>query len=158
MGIELYKIFEIISEKMGGKGRIMLAEKTGVTMAKSMEIEDSKEMMQKFYEVVKEIEGVSNLSGTPLDTIIPEKPKEDWKEVGYKMIDESVKVIAKYFGRDFAEEMFKAEANKVSQLGVNSSINDIKFIFLPKIRKKFKEFMNPDEIEKWFQDNLNKYT
>lgn len=143
---------------MGSKGRIILAEKTGITMAKSMEIEDSKEMMQIFYDAVKEMEGGNSDSLVTLETIVPEKPKTDWKEVGYRMVDESVKVVSKYFGREFAEEMFRPESNKVNQLDENSTINEIKYIFLPKIRKKFREFMSSDEIEKWFEDNLNKYT
>ncbi|MEN8154733.1 MAG: hypothetical protein ABFR75_12005 [Acidobacteriota bacterium] len=156
MGEELYKIFKYITDKRGNQARLLLAEKTGISMSNSMEIEDSEEMVAKFHKAVKEIEGDMVSTGPSIPSSMPESSEKNWKEIGNKMIEEIVNKLAKLFGKEFAEEIMAPETKKIETLGPGSTINDIKNILLPKVRKKFKEFMNSKEIESWFEDTLNK--
>lgn len=48
MGEKLVRIYEIVTEKIGLKGRLELASKTGISMSQAAEIEDTEELVNKF--------------------------------------------------------------------------------------------------------------
>lgn len=48
MGEKLVRIYEIVTEKIGLKGRLELAGKTGISMSQAAEIEDTEELVNKF--------------------------------------------------------------------------------------------------------------
>ena len=48
MGEKLVRIYEIVTEKIGLKGRLELASKTGISMSQAAEIEDTEELINKF--------------------------------------------------------------------------------------------------------------
>jgi hypothetical protein len=48
MGEKLVRIYEIVTEKIGLKGRLALAAKTGVSMTQAAEMEDTEELVNKF--------------------------------------------------------------------------------------------------------------
>lgn len=47
MGEKLVRIFEIVTEQAGFKGRLELANKTGISMAQAAEIKDTEELVKK---------------------------------------------------------------------------------------------------------------
>jgi len=48
MGERLVRIFEIVTEQAGVKGRLALASKTGISMTQAAEMEDTEELVNKF--------------------------------------------------------------------------------------------------------------
>ncbi len=48
MGEKLVRIYEIVTEKIGLKGRLELASKTGISMSQAAEIDDTEELINKF--------------------------------------------------------------------------------------------------------------
>jgi hypothetical protein len=55
MGEKLVRIFEIVTEKAGFKGRLELANKTGISMAQAAEIKDTEELVKKLKAVAGDI-------------------------------------------------------------------------------------------------------
>lgn len=48
VGEKLVCIYELVTEKIGLKGRLELAVKTGISMSQAVEVDDSDELIQKF--------------------------------------------------------------------------------------------------------------
>jgi hypothetical protein len=48
MGERLIRIYEIVSEKLGVRGRLELAGRTGITMTEAARIRDTGELIEKF--------------------------------------------------------------------------------------------------------------
>ncbi len=48
MGEKLVRIYEIVTEKIGLKGRLALASKTGISMTQAAELKDTEELVNKF--------------------------------------------------------------------------------------------------------------
>lgn len=48
MGERLVRIYEIVAEKLGLKGRLELANRTGIPMSRAAEIEDTEELVERF--------------------------------------------------------------------------------------------------------------
>lgn len=57
MGAKIAKIFDIVTEKKGFDGRMKLAERCRVPKKKSLEIEDTPEMMLVFRKEASDIIG-----------------------------------------------------------------------------------------------------
>ena len=57
MGATLNKIYKIVTQKAGFKGRMRLAVKTGISRTKALRIEDTKEAIAKFRSAANEIIG-----------------------------------------------------------------------------------------------------
>ncbi|MCX5827359.1 MAG: hypothetical protein NTV58_05070 [Deltaproteobacteria bacterium] len=55
MGKKLVRIFEIVTEEAGVKGRLALATKTGISMAKAAEMSDTEELISKLKTAANEI-------------------------------------------------------------------------------------------------------
>jgi len=55
MGKILKKIYDIVTEKKGFKGRIMLAEITGISREDASSMEETEEVIQKFKNAASEI-------------------------------------------------------------------------------------------------------
>ena len=55
MGEKLVRIFEIVTEQAGYKGRLELANKSGMTMAQAAEIKDTDELVKKLKATASEI-------------------------------------------------------------------------------------------------------
>lgn len=47
MGEKMVRIFEIVTEQAGFKGRLELANKTGISMAQAAEMKDTEELVKK---------------------------------------------------------------------------------------------------------------
>ncbi|HPL64020.1 MAG: hypothetical protein PHG91_08680 [Syntrophales bacterium] len=48
MGEKLVRIFEIVTEQTGLKGRLELASRTGISMKEAMALKDTEELVEKF--------------------------------------------------------------------------------------------------------------
>ena len=57
MGATLEKIYQVVTDKAGFEGRLKLAEKTGISRTKAVEIEDTAEIVSKFKETADQILG-----------------------------------------------------------------------------------------------------
>lgn len=57
MGATLEKIYKVVTDKAGFKGRLRLAVRTGVSLVKARQIEDTAEIVTKFKESADEILG-----------------------------------------------------------------------------------------------------
>jgi hypothetical protein len=55
MGEKLVRIFEIVTEKIGLKGRFELANKTGVSMNQAINVEDTEELINIFKQAANDI-------------------------------------------------------------------------------------------------------
>lgn len=55
MGEKLVRIFEIVTEQAGLKGRLELASKTGITMSQAAETKDTDELISKLKTAASEI-------------------------------------------------------------------------------------------------------
>ena len=55
MGTKLVRIFEIVMEQAGVKGRLALASKMGVSMAKAAEMKDTEELINEFKAAANQI-------------------------------------------------------------------------------------------------------
>ncbi|HVO67590.1 MAG TPA: hypothetical protein VMT12_14020 [Syntrophales bacterium] len=55
MGEKLVRIFEIVTEQAGFKGRLELANKVGMTMAQAAEMKDTDELVKKLKAAASEI-------------------------------------------------------------------------------------------------------
>ncbi len=55
MGEKMVRIFEIVSEQSGLKGRLELASKTGITMSQAAEMKDTDELINKLKTAASEI-------------------------------------------------------------------------------------------------------
>jgi hypothetical protein len=55
MGEKLVRIFEIVTEQAGFKGRLALASKTGISMTQAAEMKDTEEMINKLKAAAGEI-------------------------------------------------------------------------------------------------------
>ncbi len=58
MGGNLEKIYQIVTNKAGFKGRMRLAVKTGLSRVKAANVEDNPELLSKFKKAADEIIGV----------------------------------------------------------------------------------------------------
>lgn len=57
MGDKLNEIYEIVTKKAGNKGRLRLAEKTGIPRVKAVQEEDTPELIDTFKKAASEILG-----------------------------------------------------------------------------------------------------
>lgn len=57
MGATLEKIYKVVTDKAGFEGRLKLAEKTGISRTKAVEMEDTAEIIAKFKETADQILG-----------------------------------------------------------------------------------------------------
>lgn len=57
MGATLEKIYQVVTNKAGFKGRMRLAVRTGVSRIRAIQIEDTSEIVAKFKEAADEIVG-----------------------------------------------------------------------------------------------------
>ena len=57
MGATLDKIYKVVTDKAGFKGRMRLAVRTGISRTKAMQMEDSPEVITKFKKEADEIVG-----------------------------------------------------------------------------------------------------
>lgn len=57
MGAKLEQIYDIVTQKTGLKGRMRLADSTGVSRTKAAEMEDTDKLIKKFVKVASEIIG-----------------------------------------------------------------------------------------------------
>ena len=57
MGATLEKIYKVVTDKAGFEGRLKLAEKTGISRKKAIEMEDTAEIVAKFKETADQILG-----------------------------------------------------------------------------------------------------
>jgi len=55
MGKKLVRIFEIVTEQAGVKGRLALASKTGISMAKAAEMKDTEDQISELKAAANEI-------------------------------------------------------------------------------------------------------
>jgi hypothetical protein len=55
MGEKLVRIFEIVTEQAGFKGRLELASKAGMTMAQATEMKDTEELVKKLKAAASDI-------------------------------------------------------------------------------------------------------
>ena len=55
MGEKLVRIFEIVTEQTGLKGRLELASKTGISMKEAMVLRDTEEIISKLKAVANDI-------------------------------------------------------------------------------------------------------
>ncbi|MFB3925064.1 MAG: hypothetical protein ACE14T_03340 [Syntrophales bacterium] len=55
MGEKLVRIFEIVTEQTGLKGRLELASKTGISMKEAMALRDTEEIISKLKAVANDI-------------------------------------------------------------------------------------------------------
>ncbi len=55
MGEKLVRIFEIVTEQAGFKGRLTLASKTGISLNQASEMKDTEEMINKLKAAASEI-------------------------------------------------------------------------------------------------------
>jgi hypothetical protein len=55
MGEKLVRIFEIVTEQAGFKGRLELANKTGMSMAQAAEMKDTDELVKKLKAAASDI-------------------------------------------------------------------------------------------------------
>lgn len=57
MGNLLEKIYDVVTDQAGFKGRVKLAEITGISKTRAVEMEDSAELISKFKAAADEIVG-----------------------------------------------------------------------------------------------------
>ena len=57
MGAKLEQIYDIVTQRTGLKGRMRLADRTGVSKAKAAEMEDTDKLIKKFVKAASEIIG-----------------------------------------------------------------------------------------------------
>jgi hypothetical protein len=57
MGLTLEKIYKVVTDKSGFKGRMRLAVRTGVSLMRARQMEDTAEIVAKFKEAADEILG-----------------------------------------------------------------------------------------------------
>jgi len=55
MGEKLVRIFEIVTEQAGFKGRLTLASKTGISLTQASEMKDTEETINKLKAAASEI-------------------------------------------------------------------------------------------------------
>jgi hypothetical protein len=55
MGEKLIRIFEIVSEQAGLKGRMELATRTGISLNRATQMQDTDELVKKMKEMAKSI-------------------------------------------------------------------------------------------------------
>jgi hypothetical protein len=57
MGARLQELYDLVTKQAGFKGRVRLAEKTGVSRDKAAEMEDNDKNLKKFKAIASEIIG-----------------------------------------------------------------------------------------------------
>lgn len=55
VGEKLVRIYELVTEKIGLKGRLELAVRTGISLSQAVEVDDSDELIHKFKHAANDI-------------------------------------------------------------------------------------------------------
>ncbi len=55
VGEKLVRIYELVTEKTGLHGRLELAVKTGISMSKAVEVEDTEELVHRFKNAASDV-------------------------------------------------------------------------------------------------------
>ncbi|HOI73706.1 MAG TPA: hypothetical protein PLO63_06100 [Syntrophales bacterium] len=55
MGEKLVRIYELVTEKTGLKGRLELAVRTGISLSQAVDVEDTEELVHRFKHAASDI-------------------------------------------------------------------------------------------------------